>query len=237
MKLIAVAAVILPFAGELSSTVGPVVTTVKFLVALVFVLLALSVHWTYQEWLPSDMPVIVKLAAVLLPTEELVRFRNVSRNMEQFIAGARLSVAVKLKETVDELTVDRLPGELRLMLGTVVSIVKVLVALVLLLLTASVQETLQLWAPWPVTEYPRVAGTLFVAVVELTGAPSMLRVHDAFADTELVSLKLKFNEVAEVLRPLIGELRTTAGAVVTTVKFQVALVLVLLAAFLHETFQ
>jgi hypothetical protein len=143
VKLIAVAEVTLPLSGETRRTVGAVVTTVKFLVSLLLVLLALSLHWTYQVWLPSDMPVIVKLAAVLLPTEELVLFRTLSRNMEQFITGARLSVAVKLKETVDELTVDRLPGELRLMLGAVVSIVKFQVALVFALLLASAQETFQ----------------------------------------------------------------------------------------------
>jgi hypothetical protein len=138
---------------------------------------------------------------------------------------------------VDELDIERLAGELRLTVGAAVSIVKVLMALEPVLLASSVQEMFQVWAPWPVTLYPRVVWVLFVAVVELTGAPSMLRVHDAFVKNRSVSLKVKFNEVAEVLRPLTGEMGVTVGAADIMVKFQVALVLVLLAASLQETFQ
>jgi hypothetical protein len=78
---------------------------------------------------------------------------------------------------------------------------------------------------------------LFVAVVEFTIEPSIVRLHEAVVKMGSVSLKLKFNEVEEVLRPLIGELRTTEGSAVAMVKFLVALVLLRLAAFVQETFQ
>jgi hypothetical protein len=68
--------------------------------------------------------------------------------MEQFMVGARLSVAVKLKVSVDDVNKDWLAGELGDIVGAVVSTVKVLVALVLVRLAASVQETFQLWVPW-----------------------------------------------------------------------------------------
>ena len=78
---------------------------------------------------------------------------------------------------------------------------------------------------------------MFVAVVELTIEPSIVRLHDAVVKMGSVSLKLKFNDVAEVLRPLIGELRTTEGGAVAMVKLLVALVLLRLAASVQETFQ
>ena len=143
-----VAEVIRPLTGELRTTVGAVVTIVKFNVALALLLLALSVQRTYQEWFPSAMPLIVKTVAVLLMVEELVLLRTLSRKMEQFMVGARLSVAVKLKVSVDDVNKDWLAGELGDIVGAVVSTVKVLVALVLVRLAASVQETFQLWVPW-----------------------------------------------------------------------------------------
>ena len=80
-------------------------------------------------------------------------------------------------------------------------------------------------------------GVLFVAVVELTDVPSIVRLHNAVVKRLSVSLKLKLIAIAEVLRPLAGELRATAGGVVSTVKVLVALVPVLLAESVQDTFQ
>jgi hypothetical protein len=74
-------------------------------------------------------------------------------------------------------------------------------------------------------------------LVEFTDAPLMLRLHDAFVKIESVSVKVKFNDVAEVLRPLMGEVRITVGPTVMTVKLLGELVPVLLAASVQETVQ
>jgi hypothetical protein len=50
-------------------------------------------------------------------------------------------------------------------------------------------------------------------------------------------LKVKFNNVAEMMEPLVGETRATDGPAVVIVKLLVALMPVLLAALVQETFQ
>jgi len=113
----------------------------KFQVALAPVLLALSMHWTDQLWLPTAILLIVKIVAVLLRVLALLWLNVPSRKIEQFIEEDRLSTAVKLKATVDEFNVDAFAGELRVTTGAVVSTVKFLATLTPVLLALSAHWT------------------------------------------------------------------------------------------------
>ena len=115
--------------------------TMKLQVALVPVLLALSLHWAYQEWLPTAILLIEKTVAVLFEVLALLWLNVPSRKREQFIVEERLSTEVKLKETVDELVVEAFAGEFRVTTGEVVSTVKFIFTLVPTLLALSMHWT------------------------------------------------------------------------------------------------
>ena len=76
--------------------VGEAALIVKFLIADVIELLALSVQFMLQLWEPAVRFTTLKLVGVLLKTDTLVWLRMPSILKEQTSLGERLSVTLKL---------------------------------------------------------------------------------------------------------------------------------------------
>ena len=89
------------------------------------------------------MLVMVKLLRVLLLTLPLAWLKMLSMNREQFMKVDRVSVALNVKLTDDELEIVRLTGELSVTVGAAVSTVKFQVWLVPVLLALSLHLTYQ----------------------------------------------------------------------------------------------
>ena len=107
--------------GELRLIEGADASILKFLVSLAPVLEELSVHLTFQLYNPFARLEITKVVSLLFAAAALVWVKTLFKYNEQLIVGAKLSVAVNLKDTVDVFNAALFIGELRATTGASVS--------------------------------------------------------------------------------------------------------------------
>jgi hypothetical protein len=182
--------------------------------------------------------VTVMVVAVLLITLGLVALREPSRYNEQFIVLERLSTAVNLNGTEDDVHVALAPGMLSWTSGGVVSTVNALVTLVFVFPESSAQETDHVWDPSAKPDTVVVVGEPLGDATPVTlSAPSIVRLQSRDGSRLSVAVQLNVIEVDEVFRLGIGSFRSTDGAAVSTVKVLVALVFELPESSTHVTFQ